>query len=83
MNGAGAAPIWSEPESAPGPRTYGAAKNIGGTATLVYGNCTRSVFVVDDYQGWTEWLQPSVLFNKIWSTPPPPPAVGKNKPAYL
>ena len=35
--GAGADPFWSEPEpeSAPGPRTSGAAKKSGGSATLV------------------------------------------------
>ena len=34
--GAGADPIWSEPESAPGPRTSGAgaAQKSGGSATL-------------------------------------------------
>ena len=34
---AGADPTWSEPESAPGPRTSGAeaAKKSGGSATLV------------------------------------------------
>ena len=37
MPGAGADPIWSEPESAPGPRTSGAgaAKKSSGSATLV------------------------------------------------
>ena len=36
LPGAGADPIWSEPESAPGPRTSGAgaAKKSGGSATL-------------------------------------------------
>ena len=36
MPGAGADPIWSEPESAPGPRTSraGAAQKSGGSATL-------------------------------------------------
>ena len=39
--GAGADPIWSEPESAPGPRTSGAgaAKKSGGSATLIFGCC--------------------------------------------
>ena len=31
----GADPIWSEPESAPGPQTAGAAQNSVGSATLV------------------------------------------------
>ena len=37
LPGAGADPIWSEPESAPGPRTSGAgaAQKSGGSATLV------------------------------------------------
>ena len=37
LSGAGADPIWSEPESAPGPRTSGAgaAKNRGGSVTLI------------------------------------------------
>ena len=35
LPGAGANPIWSEPESAPGPRTTGAAQKSGGSATLV------------------------------------------------
>ena len=36
MPGAGADPIWSEPESAPGARTSGAgaAQKSGGSATL-------------------------------------------------
>ena len=36
LPGAGADPIWSEPESAPGPRTSGAgaAQKSGGSATL-------------------------------------------------
>ena len=35
--GGGADPIWSEPESAPGPRTSGAgaAQKSGGSATLI------------------------------------------------
>ena len=33
--GAGAAPVWSEPESATGPRTSGAALKSGGSATLI------------------------------------------------
>ena len=41
LPGAGADPIWSEPESAPGPRTSGAragaAQKSGGSATLVSG----------------------------------------------
>ena len=32
--GAGVDPFWSEPESAPGPRTSGAAPKSGGSATL-------------------------------------------------
>ena len=38
LPGAGADPIWSEPESAPGPRTSGAgaAQKSGGSATLDY-----------------------------------------------
>ena len=37
LPGAGANPIWSEPESAPGPWTSGtgAAQKSGGSATLV------------------------------------------------
>ena len=35
---AGADQIWSEPESAPGPRTSGAAKKSGGSATLHTGH---------------------------------------------
>ena len=35
LPGAGADPIWSEPESAPGPRTSGAGAGAGGSATLV------------------------------------------------
>ena len=37
LPGAGADPIWSEPESAPGPRTSGAeaAQKNSGSATLV------------------------------------------------
>ena len=34
LPGAEADPIWSEPESAPGPRTAGAAKESGGSAAL-------------------------------------------------
>ena len=34
MPGAGAEPIWSEPESALGPQTAGAAQKSGGSATL-------------------------------------------------
>ena len=34
LPGAGAGPIWSEPESAPVPRTSGAAQKSGGSATL-------------------------------------------------
>ena len=34
LPGAEADPIWSEPELAPGPRTSGAAKKSGGSATL-------------------------------------------------
>ena len=36
MPGAGADPIWSEPESAPEPRTAGAAQKSGGSATLAW-----------------------------------------------
>ena len=43
MCGAGADPIWSEPESAPGPRNSGAgaAQKSGGSATLdaLYKQC--------------------------------------------
>ena len=37
LPGAGADPIWSEPELAPGPRTFGAgaAQESGGSATLL------------------------------------------------
>ena len=35
LPGAGANPILSEPESAPGPRTSGVAKKSGGSATLL------------------------------------------------
>ena len=37
LPGAGADPFWSEPESAPGPRTSGAgaAQKSGGSATLI------------------------------------------------
>ena len=38
LPGAGADPIWSEPESAPGPRTAGAAQKSGGSATLLLKN---------------------------------------------
>ena len=45
LPGAGADPIWSEPESAPGPRISGsgAAKKSVGSATLVF---LRTKFVV-------------------------------------
>ena len=38
LPGAGADPIWSEPELAPGPHTSGAGatQKCGGSATLVY-----------------------------------------------
>ena len=36
LSGAEADPILSEAESAPGPRTSGAAKKSGGSATLIY-----------------------------------------------
>ena len=37
--GVGANPIWSEPESAPGPRTCGAAQKSGGSARLALCHC--------------------------------------------
>ena len=45
LYGAGADPIWSEPESAPGPRTFGAgaAQKSGGSPTLVVTGATFSV----------------------------------------
>ena len=43
LPGAGADPIWSEPESAPGPRTSGAgaARKSGGSTTL---SRTRKIY---------------------------------------
>ena len=37
LPGSGADPIWSEPESAPGPPTSVAAHKSGGSVTLVVG----------------------------------------------
>ena len=42
----GADPIWSEPESAPGPRTYGAAQKRGGSATLLFSEKNRILLLL-------------------------------------
>ena len=49
FSGAGADPVWSEPESAPGPRTSGAGatQKSGGSATL-FNSIMRS---------WSWWSQ--------------------------
>ena len=46
LPGAGADLIWSEPESAPGPRTSGAgaAQKSGGSATLVAAVLTACIY---------------------------------------
>ena len=53
--GAGADPIWSELESAPGPRTSGAGavQKSGGSATLHIGTWYRKLFVLTDPPGAT------------------------------
>ena len=52
LPGAGADPIWSEPESAPGPRTSGAgaAQKSGGSATLCESGIIYSVSGYDFYE---------------------------------
>ena len=46
---AGADPIWSEPELAPGPRTSGAgaAQKCGGSATLIFLFIILNCFLLD------------------------------------
>ena len=57
---AGADPIWSEPESASGPRTSWAAKKSGGSATLnkTHGITRYNIKLTREYLG-DKWM-------KIW-----------------
>ena len=89
LPGAGTDPIWSDPDSAPGPQNSGAATFLGGYATMVVSIsvvyvhshlCTPSYQLAGDFEGFI--LFRSARYTK--SSPPSflPQSHSSSPPAY-